>query len=293
VILAVVAMLAGVSWAADGKVNLLVIGDVGYAPSDTVSPNTRTVAKALAQYADKSGLKFDAVLIPGDVFKVKLKSTSDEAFKQGFEQLFDPKVLKMPFYTVLGNHDYDSGAAVELKYAKDHPDSRWKTKGQWYRVDWPEKDPAVSVLMLNSMKDNMSAGDWKMQKQWMEAELKKDRKGGWMVCCGHKPFTSDGQHGDSQTVRGEFGPLLKKYAVDFYLAGHDHVLEHARVEGWPTDFVISGGGGENVNRPMNGHKAMFAEPISGFAHMTFEKNVATVKFVDVKGEGVYEFARQR
>jgi len=279
---------------AAGSVNIILVGDVGFngTAKETRAPNQERVASAMAEYVRSTRLKLDAVIIPGDVFKVKLKSTSDQAFQLGFEQMYDANVLNAPFYTVLGNHDYDSGAAaVELKYAKDHPESRWKTRGPWYRVDLPQGKPIVSILMLDSMKDKLSSADWKKQKAWMEAELAKPRNGAWMVCCAHKPFTSDGQHGDSQTIKSEFGPLLKKYDVGFYLAGHDHVLQHARVVGWKTDFIISGGGGENVNRPVNGHQAEFVKASAGFVHIEFGADTAKVKMIDAAGDVLYAFDR--
>lgn len=275
------------------KLNLLVLGDAGYSPIPAVGPNTKTVAKALADYVRTSPDKFAAVLMPGDMFKTKLKSVRDTAFRRGFEEMYDPKVLPMPFYGILGNHDYSAPATdVELKYAAQNPQSRWKMAAKWYRIDLPAEAPLVTVLMLDSNKDKLSADDWKKQLRWLDGELSKPRAT-WTLFCAHKPMFSDGSHGDSQTMQKEFGPLLKKYDVDFYLSGHDHVLDHHQVEGWKTSFIISGGGGENTIRAMNGDKAVFSEPTPGFVHLQFTPTSARAFFIDAKLKTLYSFDRTR
>ena len=277
----------------DTAVNLLVVGDLGYSPDPKVSPNTRTIAKAMADYVRGNRAKFDAVIVPGDVFKTKLASTEDDAFKRGFEEMYDPKVLAMPFYAILGNHDFDAPAsAVELKYSARHPESRWKMPARWYRVDLPADAPLLTLLMLDSNKCKMTAAEWKTQIQWLGDELAKPHAP-WLICCGHKPAFSDGAHGDSGTIQKEIGPLLKKHNVDFYLSGHDHVLEHMQPEGWKTTFIVSGGGGENTAREVPGHRGLFLKAMAGFVHMQFTAASAKAFFIDAKATVVYSFQRNR
>ena len=273
------------------EVNILVVGDIGYSPDPKVSPNTRAVAKAMADYVSGHSTRFDAVVVPGDSFKIKLTSTEDEAFRKGFEEMYDPKVLTMPFYAILGNHDYDAPAsAVELKYSARHPESRWKMPARWYRVDLPAEAPLVTLLMLDSNKDKMTSAEWKTQIKWLGDELAKPHDT-WMVCCGHKPLFSDGAHGDSGTTQKEFGPLLKKHNVDFYLSGHDHVLEHMQPEGWKTTFIVSGGGGENTVRSVPGHRGQFLKAMPGFVHLQLTPNYTKAFFIDTKAAPVYSFRR--
>lgn len=276
------------------QINLLVVGDVGYNPADKKNTNQQTVANAMVDYLRGRPTRFDAVLMPGDIFKVKMTSTKDAAFQKGFEEMYDRSVFNMPFYPVLGNHDYDAPAsAVELSYSSRFPESRWKMPARWYRIDLPAASPLVTVFMLDSNRDKMSSGDWKNQIKWLENELATPRAAAWTICCAHKPAFSDGQHGDSQTVQTQFGPLLKKYNVDFYFSGHDHVMEHTQPDGWKTSFVISGGGGENVERPVNGHKALFTQAVIGFAHFQADSRTARVRMINAKGSILHAFERTR
>src|SRR5947207_8928220 len=92
--------------AARADVNLLTMGDWG---SD--KPAQKEVAHALADYVQASHAKFDGMLLAGDNFYIKLTGTSDPQWQTLFEQMYDPAILRFPFYVSLGNHDYQLGKA--------------------------------------------------------------------------------------------------------------------------------------------------------------------------------------
>lgn len=48
----------------------------------------------------------------------------------------------------------------------------------------------------------------------------------WLVVCGHYPVFSVGGHGDTEELLSDLLPLLKRYKVDAYLSGHDHLSAH-------------------------------------------------------------------
>src|SRR5579884_3533334 len=108
------------------------------------TPAQRKVAQAMARYVlpDEDRGSFKAVLLAGDNFYFKLTGVDDPRWQTLFEQMYDPKVLTMPFYSCLGNHDYDgNNLQIELAYAKAHPDSRFKLPARWYRIDLPTNHP--------------------------------------------------------------------------------------------------------------------------------------------------------
>jgi len=282
-----------------GQVNLLVMGDWGY-PMD----GQKTAAAGMVRYAQAAKLRFDAVLAPGDCFKKKPGSDQgEENMHAGFEKMYDAAVLPMPFYAVVGNHDVEYGMVKPmLAYAAKHPESRWKMPARWYRLSFPETQPLVCVFMLDTNKSSLPAEQWKAQMEWLQKELSavaamEGAAGGhqrpWIVICGHHPLFSPGAHGDSRAMQSELGPLLKKHAVDFHISGHDHILAHVQPEGWHTIFVISGGGGENINRSVKAGGVPFCRAMHGFAHMQFSQRQAVVSFVDGDGQTVYTFRRQR
>ncbi len=276
------------------QVNLLVTGDWGFVPGATRPSGQQKTAAAMAEYVRRNRTGFDAVLVGGDSFKVKLSGPDDPQFRQGFEEMYDPKALDMPFYAVFGNHDYEyHAAAVELEYSRRHSDSRWKAPDPWYRLDLPAGNCLVTILMLNSNRAELGKEAWEAQLAWMDAELSREPKPVWTLCLGHHPLFSDGRHGDDAAMQSAWGPILRKHKVDFYFSGHDHVLQHLEMPGWPTTFVTSGGGGEDTKRPVNARRGPFVRTVHGFAALRFNARSATVSLIDDTGTVLHEFERDR
>ncbi len=276
------------------QANLLVISDWGFSPPEKRTPDQQIAARAMAAYVRQSGIAFDAVLVGGDNFKVKLWGPDDPQFGEAFESMYDAQVLRMPFYAVLGSHDYEYGAvAAELDYSRRHPDSRWKIAARWYRLDLPAAAPLVTVLMLDSDQDLLGREQWQAQLRWLEAELARPRQTAWTICLAHHPLFSDGQHGDNPAMQAALGPLLQRHKVDFYISGHDHVLEHLQVPGWQTTFLISGGGGENIKRPVPGNRGLFVRASLGFAALQCDPRAVKVSLVNAAGQALHVFERDR
>ncbi|MCX5685173.1 MAG: metallophosphoesterase [Planctomycetota bacterium] len=273
--------------AALAQVDLLAVGDWEYRDG-----NPPTTARAMADYAAALGRPLQAALLLGDSFHLHLEQGKEPQLGTIFEATYDPKRLNFPFYAIRGNHDCESdNTRIEMAYSSEHPDSRWKMPARWYRVDLPAKEPVVTILMLDSNKSEMPAKDWQAEQQWMETELAKPR-GAWTLCAAHHPLFSNGTHGDSATLQREWGPILKKYRVDFYLNGHDHDLEHLEIDGWPTSFLVLGGGGGRLRADADGKHGPFSRSSFGFAHLALDRRQATVRIMDGRGSTVHEFVRQ-
>jgi len=277
----------GATDAALSQVDLLAVGDWEY-----LEGNPPTTARAMADYAAARDRPLQAALLLGDNFRLHLKQGKEPQLGTIFEATYDPKRLNLPFYTLLGNHDCESdNTRIEMAYTNEHPDSRWKMPARWYRVDLPAKTPVVTILMLDSNKSEMSSKEWQAEQQWMENELGKPR-GAWTLFAAHHPLFSNGTHGDGANLQKEWGTILKKYRVDFYLCGHDHVLEHLEIDGWPTSFLVIGGGGGRLRADGDGGHGPFSRSSLGFAHLAFDRRQASVRMVDGRGNTVHEFVRQ-
>ncbi len=272
-----------------GTVNLIAMGDWG-----TGGPDQRAVAAAMAGYVTANGKPFDGALLVGDNFYMDLPGgVADPAWQAVFEKMYDPVALPFPFYAALGNHDYLNGKdATELAYAKARPGGRWKMPGRWYRVDLPAEHPTVTALMLDSDKDDLSADQWEAEKAWMEAELSKPR-GTWTLCCGHHPLFSNGGHGDNGVLQKQWGPILLKHEVDFYVCGHDHDLQHLQIPNWFTSFLLVGGGGADTKLMRHDDRGPLSRLKHGFAHLAFTPDQAVVRYVDEDGDTIHLFTRAK
>ena len=270
-------------------VNLLAMGDWGM---NNVSQ--RVVGRTLAEYTNSSHRRFDGMLLLGDNFYVKLSGIDDPLWETMFEKMYDARALNFPFYAALGNHDYKNlEVEFEVGYSRQNPQSRWKMPAKWHRVELPADKPLVSVLVLDSNKDFLTAAEWQAELAWLEGELAKPRTT-WIVCCAHHPLFSNGDHGDNGVLQNTWGALFKKYKVDFFLCGHDHDVQHLEVPGWSTSFMLAGGGGAKV-RPMRVDKrGPFSKSVVGFADLSFTESEARCRLVAGEaGKILHEFMRSR
>ncbi len=273
--------------ASHSQVNLLAMGDWG-----TGSAAQKRVANALSDYVESFDMQFDGMLLAGDNFYVKLGGTHDPQWQTLFEQMYDPDVLDFPFFVALGNHDYENGKdEIELAYARENPNSRWKLPSRWYRIDFPRIDPLVTVFMLDSDKDLMPSQHWQAQLDWLREQLARNDLGRWVVCCAHHPMFSNGDHGDIGQLQKVWGRLFEQHGVDFYICGHDHDLQHLRIPGWEMTFILCGGGGAGVRAMRSDSRGHFSRSLHGFVHLSFTRDSVTVKFINADGHLVHHFQR--
>ena len=289
-VLVIVLLLSGSSPGAE--VNLLAMGDWGYN-----GPGQRMVAATMKSYIQSTGRRFDAMLLAGDNFYVPLENVFDAKWRTMFEDLYDKSVFDFPFYPALGNHDYQQNRyLIELAYSKANPDSRWKMPARWYRVELPsEKDPLVSVLVLDSDLPLLGEVEWNRELKWIKDELAKPRPGKWLIAIAHHPFISNGDHGDNGPLQKAWGPLFDRAGLDIYLCGHDHDIQHLEIGGplarRPSLMLVGGGGA--TTRPMRvDRRGPFSKAAHGFAHLTITPTLATAWLVGGDDGGVlHEFTR--
>ncbi len=271
------------------EVNLIAMGDWGSGGKEQ-----KDVAAGLAKYVEGTGVQFNAFLSLGDNFYVPLKDVDDYQFQSLFEDMFDARRLNFPFYAALGNHDYEKDKAkIEMAYAARHPDSRWRMPSRWYRVDLPVDKPLVRVLMLDSNKPRMTPEDWTAEMRWIEEQL-ADRPATvrWTMACAHHPLFSNGAHGDNGVLQTQWGPIFKKYNLDFYVCGHDHDLQQLQVPNWTTTFILAGGGGKKPTKMRRDLRGPFSKSLNGFSHLHLFPDMAVVGFVNsMEGTVVHEIVR--
>lgn len=270
------------------RVDVLAMGDWG---EDTAAE--RQVAAAMSRWAkDQDGGFCKAVLLCGDNFYFKLAGVDDPHWNTLFEQMYDPKTLNIPFYACLGNHDYDgNNLSIELAYAKVHPESRFKLPAPWYRMDVPKERPMLTVIMLDSNRDNLADVQWNQQIEWLKHELEGPRAA-WTICCAHHPLYSNGFFWANGILQQDWGKLLEKYHVDFYLSGHEHNLQHLEIPGSSTSYVIAGGGGAHAQPLMRDNRG-FSREAFGFVDFELTPDSATVRYVGTDDQPMHVFERTK
>jgi tartrate-resistant acid phosphatase type 5 len=269
--------------------HLLTLGDWGID-----SPERAEVGAEMGKFASKNGNHPAAVLLLGDNFYVKLSGVDDPRIQTFFEKTYDDKNLNIPFYAVMGNHDYSTGdMPVEMEYASSK-NTRLKIPSRWYRLDLPAEKPVATILMLDSCAPPtlMKQEDWDEEMAWLKSELAKPHAP-WLVCCAHHDIFGNGSHGDNGVLMTTWGPLFKQAKVDFYVCGHEHTLQHLELPGWPISFVVAGGGGAKTKPMLKDQRGPFSSSTYGFASFRFTPEKASVELINGNGHLLHAFTRDR
>lgn len=158
--------------------------------------------------------------------------------------------LRVPWYSVFGNHDYgygQTGIKAQIDRSKAGLDSYWKT----YATNFTEVFdlPGGGLLQVvfcdtttlapsqnkccnengGISKDTQAA---RIENQIVHLtkileESVSTIKPDWLIFMGHYMPYSIGEHSDMSELVTNLVPLLEKYGVDAYFGGHDHMSAHS------------------------------------------------------------------
>jgi hypothetical protein len=283
------------SFGGDG-IHLLALGDYGMKGNS----DQRAVANQMGMFARSLGTPLTAVLALGDNFYRKI---TPNRFETDFEKLYSAEDLACPFYACVGNHDYGTALydfqegklQMQLDYAKNNPNSRWKFPGKWYAVELPDAtNPLVKIITLDGSywPGALSPQEKVAQRRFLETELKKATKAPWLWVANHYPLFSDtADRGDNKQLIREWGQVIKDNPVSLVLAGHDHTQQHLRVEGYSASFIVSGAGGARLYDLHPSERGFSNNRDLGFAHMHATPERLEVQFINAEGECLHAFTR--
>jgi hypothetical protein len=276
-------------------IHLLALGDYG-----SKNDNQAAVARAMANFAKQLDQPLTAVLALGDNFYKKL---TPDRFDKHFEQMYSTDGLDCPFYVCIGNHDYGEALydfqhgklQMQLDYAKNNPNSRWKLPSKWYSVELPSADkPLVKLIVLDGdyWPGALTPKEKIAQRRFLEAELKKPTDAPWVWHINHFPLFSDcKKRGDSKSLIREWGEMIKDSNISLCFAGHDHNMQHLRVEGYNASFLICGTGGASLYEIKRTNRGFTNDETFGFSHIHVTPEAVNIQFITTKGDCLHHFQR--
>ncbi len=224
---------------AGSYIEVIAYGDAGKGNEDQY-----TNAALMADYAGNTGFfsgngnSIDFVINLGDNFYPDgVTSVDDPKWNTYFESVYAYDSLKLPFYTILGNHDYYGNITAQLNY--NSPDGiRWQMPSRFYK-ETRTIEPGTTAEFYFLDTERLFYGDAE-QLVWLKENL-ENSTARWIIVSGHKPLYSYSKHGPNGTLITRLRPLFDN-KVDLYISGHEHDIQIIEpIKG--VNYIVNGAGG--------------------------------------------------
>lgn len=281
----------------ENALHFIVMGDWGRNGAD----HQKQVAAQMGKTA--SEIKAQFIISAGDNFYPSgVISEWDPLWKYSYEDIYTAFSLQWDWYPVLGNHDYKSNPDAQVKYTTIS--RRWKMPARYYSKKFfinGDSSQAVLIAFIDTNPfipefykngeygPNVKTQDTIKQKKWLAKILSDTAKNiKWKIVVGHHPmFTGGGRTEayDTRAVRNSLKPVLDKYAVDMYLAGHEHSLQHIIPTG-KTHHFISGAASEKTAARLLSDSKMAASEY-GFMLFSATANSILLQTINADGKIIY------
>ena len=150
---------------------------------------------------------------------------------------FADLLRRSPVYAVLGNHDLLDDEGRQLSRNLVLPVNSLSGDERFFSFAYG----AVRVIGVD-LNEHPRIGADHPGLVYLREELPQVSEP-WIVVMSHFPIYSASFHGDRPDLKKFLVPLLRRYQVDLYFSGHDHIYQR-----FLGDFVqvTSGGGGKEL-----------------------------------------------
>lgn len=263
-----------------------VIGDWGrkgkYFQKDVAAAMNNCAAQAKPKFIASTGDNF---------YTFGVKNTADKLWKKSFEDIYNGENIKdIDWYVVLGNHDSYGNIHAQIDYSKKNPHWKLPTAYHSYFTPVSQTDSAEFIFTYSGPLANSNSSSTQAQWNWIDSSLAHSTAK-WKFVFGHHPvYSSNPLHGDTWALIEKLKPILEKYNVPAYFAGHDHDLQHQQPKGSSVDYFVSGAGSKLRPSGTYAH-TKFARSVAGFAVVALSGNKMSVWFVDKDSNVIYSYSK--
>lgn len=276
------------------SLHVFFISDWGFSGS----ADQRSVAFEMSQMSKL--LRLDFIMTCGDNFQIAgVDSVNDPLWKVNYEQVYTDSALQVPWYPALGNHDHYGNVNAQVQYSQIN--KNWNMPATYYSFTKNvERDCNVKFIVIDTYQLELdyynladsTAYDSIPQFKWLKQEL-LNANSNWIIVTGHYPMYSAGSvHGDTYLLNKIIKPLFEKFKVDFYISGHDHDFEHAKVNGEYTDYIVTGTGG-SIRPTGSNERTVFSLSSLGFTFLSINKSNIKLYFINTEGDVSYFFTKNK
>ena len=281
------------------QIELFVANDVGRNGHYEQKP----FAELMGRMAEEHDV--EAILALGDTHHyMGVQSVNDPLWMTNFEQIYSHPELQVPWYPVLGNHEYRGNTQAVLDYSQ--VSRRWQMPARYYSKVFEDDGVTLRVVFIDTTplldkyhKDNqdypdVSKQDMASQLAWLDKELQQANED-WVVVVGHHPIYDDTPKSPNERMdmQKRVDPILRRHNVNMYICGHIHNFQHIRPAGSKIDYVVNSSASlsrQQVN-PVEGTIFVSGQP--GFAILSCTKDNLRLDMINQQGEVIHSVNRSR
>lgn len=288
------------AWKALEKpVNFLLANDLGRNGYYDQKP----IAELMGWMAENVGI--EAVVAAGDVHHFEgVRSVNDPLWMTNYELIYSHPELMIPWYPVMGNHEYRGNTQAVLDYAQ--VSARWEMPARYYTKVLENDDVTVRLVMIDTAplldkyrKDvekypDACKQDMDKQLVWMDSVLTAAKED-WVLVVGHHPIFADTDKSDAERLDMEkrVDAVLRKHKnVNMYLCGHIHNFQHIRKPGSSIDYVVNSSG--SLSRKVKAvDGTRFCSGESGFSLVSADEKELCLHMINKDGKVIYTVRQAR
>lgn len=278
--------------------SFLVIGDWG---EPTNLQSEKLDGSAMNTVAQQMNSSF-VVAVGDNFYNAGVTGVDDPKFQEVWNNVYNGPTLKnLPWYVVMGNHDWYGSRTAQIEYAKLNP--RWIMPDLFYTKTFNFAGKVVAMVFIdtnllhygyngtgeakfpgNQLLPNFIDQGWtpdsnelENQLDWIKSQLNLYSDSDYLFVAGHHDLVTCG---NNATGMLQLKDMMEEFKVSAYFFGHKHALGTARMNG--VVYVQSGAGGqkEDACPPPSGTTDAWSEGnIFGFASVKVSINNFTVDFI--------------
>ena len=263
----------------------------------------KPIAELMGRMAEAIDIEF--VVAAGDVHHFEgVRSVDDPLWMTNYELIYSHPDLMLPWYPVLGNHEYRGNTQAVIDYS--NVSARWQMPARYYTKVMEEDGATVRLVMVDTAplldkyrKDtekypDAAAQDMEAQLAWVDSVLTVAKED-WVLVVGHHPIYAytDKSESERTDLQKRLDTILRKHGnVDFYLCGHIHNFQHIRKEGSDIDYVVNTSGSLSRDvEPTDG--TVFCSSATGFSLITVDKHEIDLYMMDKDGNVIHTNKRTK
>ena len=263
----------------------------------------KPIAELMGNMAEN--VDIECVIAAGDIHHFEgVRSVNDPLWMTNYELIYSHPELMIPWYAILGNHEYRGNTQAVIDYSK--VSARWNVPSRYYTFAMENDGVTVRFVMVDTaplldkyLEDtekypDACKQDMDKQLEWIDSVLTAAKED-WVLVVGHHPIYAETGKDESERLdlQKRLDSILRKHKnVDMYLCGHIHNFQHIRKADSKIDYVVNTSGSLSRKvKPIDGTR--FCSGDTGFSLICADKKELNLHMINKEGKVIYTVTRKK